>query len=127
MKKGRPNHLFADAKYKLIRACDTTDASVHDSQKLDKLLDKANVERCLCRQCLSGGGNRGAARSARIQESHPLSWASRSGASRNRPLSAAQQTANQTKSRVRARIEHVFAAQENTPGGRLVRTIGICE
>jgi hypothetical protein len=26
---------------------------------------------------------------------------------------------------VRARIEHVFGAQENAPGGRLVRTIGI--
>jgi IS5 family transposase len=26
---------------------------------------------------------------------------------------------------VRARIEHVFGVQENAPGGRLVRTIGI--
>ena len=26
---------------------------------------------------------------------------------------------------MRARIEHVFGAQENAPGGRLVRTIGI--
>jgi transposase, IS5 family len=26
---------------------------------------------------------------------------------------------------VRARIEHVFGAQENAPGGRLIRTIGI--
>ena len=29
------------------------------------------------------------------------------------------------KSRIRARIEHVFGAQETAPGGRLVRTIGI--
>jgi hypothetical protein len=29
------------------------------------------------------------------------------------------------KSKVRARIEHVFGAQENAPGGRLVRSIGI--
>ena len=33
--------------------------------------------------------------------------------------------ANTAKSKVRARIEHVFGAQENAPGGRLVRTIGI--
>ena len=44
---------------------------------------------------------------------------------RNRPLSEAELTANTAKSKVRARIEHVFGAQENAPGGRLVRTIGI--
>ena len=32
---------------------------------------------------------------------------------------------NQAKSRIRARIEHVFGAQQNAPGGRIVRTIGI--
>jgi Transposase DDE domain len=32
---------------------------------------------------------------------------------------------NRRKSRVRARIEHVFGAQQNSPGGRIVRTIGI--
>ena len=26
---------------------------------------------------------------------------------------------------MRARIEHVFGAQENAPGGRIVRTIGM--
>jgi hypothetical protein len=32
---------------------------------------------------------------------------------------------NHAKSRIRARIEHVFGAQQNPPGGRIVRTIGI--
>ena len=41
------------------------------------------------------------------------------------PLSQAQENANRQKSRVRARIEHVFGAQQNSPGGRIVRTIGI--
>ena len=45
--------------------------------------------------------------------------------SRNHPLSQAQQQANRRKSKVRARVEHIFGAQENTPGGRIVRTIGI--
>src|SRR5262249_34971033 len=44
---------------------------------------------------------------------------------RNRPLTAAEASANTAKGRVRARIEHVFGAQENASGGRLVRTIGI--
>jgi hypothetical protein len=46
-------------------------------------------------------------------------------ANRNHPLSQAQENANRQKSRVRARIEHVFGAQQNSSGGRIVRTIGI--
>jgi Transposase DDE domain len=48
-------------------------------------------------------------------------------ANRNHPLSQAQAqaNANRQKSKVRARIEHVFGAQQNSPGGRIVRTIGI--
>ena len=37
----------------------------------------------------------------------------------------AQMRVNHAKSRIRARIEHVFGAQQNAPGGRIVRTIGI--
>src|SRR5258707_879283 len=32
---------------------------------------------------------------------------------------------NHAKSQIRARIEHVSGAQQNAPGGRIVRTIGI--
>src|SRR5256885_17169420 len=46
-------------------------------------------------------------------------------ASRNHPLSNAQTRANRAQSRIRARIEHVFGAQERSVGGRIVRTIGI--
>ena len=46
-------------------------------------------------------------------------------ANRNRPLSDAQTRANRAKSKIRARIEHVFGAQESSVGGRIVRTIGI--
>jgi transposase, IS5 family len=42
---------------------------------------------------------------------------------RNHPLSQARENANRQKSRVRARIEHVFGAQQNSPGGRIIRTI----
>jgi IS5 family transposase len=46
-------------------------------------------------------------------------------ASRGHALSNAQQKANRQKSKIRARIEHVFGAQQTSPGGRIVRTIGI--
>jgi IS5 family transposase len=46
-------------------------------------------------------------------------------AARGHPLSKAKAAANRAKSRIRARIEPVFGAQETAPGGRIVRTIGI--
>src|SRR3954465_15062436 len=44
---------------------------------------------------------------------------------RNRKLSEAQKAANTTRSKVRARVEHVFGDQKNGMGAKLVRTIGI--
>ena len=40
---GYKNHVNADAKHKLIRHYQVTDASVHDSRKFDGLLNKANT------------------------------------------------------------------------------------
>ncbi len=44
---------------------------------------------------------------------------------RNRELSEAQKAANTTRSKVRARVEHVFGDQKNSMGAGIVRTIGI--
>ena len=46
-------------------------------------------------------------------------------AARSHPLSKTEAEANRKKSRVRARVEHVFGVQQTSPGGRIVRTIGI--
>jgi IS5 family transposase len=117
---GYKNHVNADAKHKLIRTYDVTDASVHDSQKLDGLLNKANTSNDVYADS--------AYRPAEIEVRLAMrGFKSRIHvrASRNHPLSQAQVAANRAKSRIRVRVEHVFAAQENTPGGRLVRTIGM--
>ena len=45
--------------------------------------------------------------------------------SRGKPLAAGQEAANKTRSKVRARVEHVFGNQHDSMGGKLVRTIGI--
>jgi IS5 family transposase len=45
-------------------------------------------------------------------------------AARNRLLSERQKSAN-TRSKVRARVEHIFGHQQNSMGGKIVRTIGI--
>jgi hypothetical protein len=46
-------------------------------------------------------------------------------AARNRPLSERRKSANTTRSRVCARVEHVFGHQQNSMGGKIVRIIGI--
>jgi transposase, IS5 family len=40
---GYKNHVGVDRAHKLIRKRDATDASVHDSQKLDDVLDLSNT------------------------------------------------------------------------------------
>ena len=44
---------------------------------------------------------------------------------RNKPLSGRAMRGNKTRSKVRARVEHVFGAQTNDMGGTLVRSIGL--
>ena len=116
---GYKNHVNADARHKLIRRYGVTDASVHDSQKLDGLLNNANTSR----DVYADSAYRSAETEAKLDERGFRSHI-QSRASRNHPLSDAQIEANRKKSKVRARIEHVFGAQENAPGGRIVRTIG---
>ena len=117
---GYKNHVNADAKHKLIRQYDVTDASVHDSQKFDGLLNQANTSA----DVYADSAYRSAETEAKLSL-RGLRSRIHQRANRNHPLSQAQENANRQKSRVRARIEHVFGAQQNSPGGRIVRTIGI--
>ena len=114
---GYKNHVNADAKRKLIRQYEVTDASVHDSQKFDELLNQGNTSA----DVYADSAYRSRPRRSSIRAAFRI----RRRASRNHPLSKAQENANRRKSRVRARIEHVFGAQQTAPGGRIIRTIGI--
>jgi IS5 family transposase len=117
---GYKNHVNADAKRKLIRQYEVTDASVHDSQKFDELLNQGNTSA----DVYADSAYRSAETEAKLNLRGFRSRIHRR-ASRNHPLSKAQENANRRKSRVRARIEHVFGAQQTAPGGRIIRTIGI--
>jgi IS5 family transposase len=117
---GYKNHVNADKAHKLIRDYEVTDAAVHDSRVLEALLDEANTNKDVFGDS--------AYRSAENEEKL-AARGFRSGicvrGTRGHPLSKAKTAANRAKSCIRARIEHVFGAQESAPGGRLVRTIGI--
>jgi IS5 family transposase len=110
----------ADARHKLIREYGVTDASVHDSQKLDDLLNKANTSS----DVYADSAYRSADTERKLKARGFKSRIHKRGR-RNRPLTEVEANANRAKSKVRARIEHVFGAQENAPGGRLVRSIGL--
>jgi transposase, IS5 family len=117
---GYKNHVGVDRRHKFVRRYAVSDAAVHDSQKLDDVLDADNTA--------SGVWADSAYRSQEIEEKLAerglKSCIHRRGA-RGRPLSPRQQAANKTRSRVRVRVEHVFGHQETGMGRKLVRTIGL--
>lgn len=117
---GYKNHVNVDARHKLIRAYGVTDASVHDSQKLDDLLNRGNTSK----DVYADSAYRSAEAEKKLKGRGFRSQIHKRGR-RNRLLIEAETAANYRKSKVRARIEHVFGAQENAPGGRLVRVIGL--
>ena len=109
-----------DKAHKLIRKWDATDASVHDSQKLDDVLNFSNTGK--------GVWADSAYRSVQIEaglKEKGLQSRIHRRAARDRPLSERQKSANTTRSKVRARVEHVFGQQQSSMGGKIVRTIGI--
>ena len=96
-----------------------TDASAHDGPQFDGLLNQANTSA----DVYADSAYRSAEAEAKLRL-RGLRSRIHQRANRNHPLSQAQENANRQKSRVRARIEHVFGAQQTSPGGRIVRTNG---
>jgi transposase, IS5 family len=117
---GYKNHVNADAKHKLIRRYAVSDAAVHDSRKLDRLLNTGNTSQ----DVFADSAYRSAATEVKLR-AQGFNSRIHVRAARAHRLSNANREANRKKSRVRARVEHVFAAQQTSPGGRIVRTIGI--
>jgi len=117
---GYKNHIGVDRTHKLIRRYAPTDASVHDSQKLDDVLDKSNTGK----DVWADSAYRSAETEAKLEAKGYRSRV-HTRAARNRPLSQRAKSANTTRSRVRARVEHVFGHQHTSMGGKIVRTIGM--
>jgi IS5 family transposase len=115
---GYKNHVNVDVKGKLIREYSVTPASVHDSQEMENILDKDNTG--------SGIWADSAYRSEeteKLLKKRKLKSHVHRKAYRNHPLSEFQTLRNTEKSRIRARVEHVFGWMENKIGS-LIRCIG---
>jgi IS5 family transposase len=117
---GYKNHVNVDRRHKLIRRYQATPASVHDSQVVDDVLDPDNT----ASDVWADSAYRSAEIEAKLAERGLKSRIHRK-AHRSRPLGKREHQGNRTRSKVRARVEHVFGAQSNDMGGTLVRSIGL--
>jgi|TARA_B100001971_G_C18171331_1_gene527299 IS5 family transposase len=116
---GYKNHVNVDARHKFIRAYGVTDAATHDSQMMENLMGKAKNTN----KNVYGDS---AYRSNEITEMlaqqnlrdkiHRKSY-------RGNPLKESAKAANANKSKIRARVEHVFGRQKQF-GETIIRSIG---
>ena len=117
---GYTNHVNVDHAHKLIRRFEVTDAAVHDSQVFNELLDPLNNGACVW----ADSAYRSVETEQMLKDNGYWSQIHHKG-NRNQPLSEHQQRVNRKRSRVRARVEHIFGSQHNTMGGKFIRTVGM--
>jgi len=118
---GYKNHINIDKDTKLIASHACTDASVHDNQVFEAVLRNQDVGG---EQVWADSAYRSEEQEQSLKDSEHTSQINER-AYRGKPLSESQEISNKAKSRVRARVEHVFGHMENSMGGIFVRSIGI--
>jgi len=114
---GYKNHIKIDKKSKIITKYRTTSAEVHDSQELKNLIETDKDKRIYGDSAYTGKEVQSCIPETIQNLIHEKGY-------RNHPLTKAQKRNNTAKSRIRVRVEHVFAAI-NHFGGIFIRTIGI--
>lgn len=114
---GYKNHVKADAQSKLIEKYAVTEASVHDSQMLEPLVEPTDGA------VYADSAYRSVETEALLAQQHVTSQI-HERAYRNRPLTDAQKETNRQKSRIRVRIEHVFGYMSQSMKGFYLRYIG---
>ena len=115
---GYKDHIVIDNDKKLIRDYDVTSAQVHDSNVFEVLLTENSSAEVFADS---------AYRSKAIEENLvALGYRSKvhEKGKRGKPLTERQKQSNTKKSRVRARVEHVFGSMTNEQGGLYFKVIG---
>jgi IS5 family transposase len=117
---GYKDHVKVDKKSKVIVDFSVTAASVHDINEFEGIIDGDDKEVWL------DSGYASAEHVARIMKKYPdiILHICEKGY-RNAPLTDEQKESNRVKSKVRARVEHVFGYMTRFMGGITIRTIGI--
>ncbi len=117
---GYKNHTKVDSKSKFINTFIVTDASIHDSQALDQLLDKNDKGQSLyADSAYTGEKQKKVIRKYRLKNKvHEKGY-------RGKPLTDKQKAKNKIKSKTRVRVEHVFGFMEQSMNGLVVKSVGI--
>ena len=114
---GYKDHIKADMDTKLITGFEVTDASVHDSQALDKLLTEED------KVVYADSAYRSEAQEKRLEQKNIESRIIEKGY-RDNPLTKRQIQRNKKKSKKRVRVEHIFGFMHNSMNGMFIRCIG---
>lgn len=117
---GYKNHAKVDTKSKFVNTYVVTDASVHDSQALEKLLDKKDEGQTLHADSAYTGEEQ-----EKTIEKYMMKNKVHEKGYRNAPLTEEQKTTNKEKSKTRARVEHVFGFMEQSMNGLKLKSVGI--
>jgi IS5 family transposase len=117
---GYQNHISIDREHGLIRQWLASDAAAHEGARLRQgLLDRTNTSR----RVWADSAYRSAANEVFMHRQGFVSLVHRRKP-KNRPMPEATRRANNGKSSVRSRVEHVFGEQKSRMG-LFIRTIGI--
>ena len=117
---GYKNHVKEDAGSKIIVKYIVTDASVHDSNATEDLLDEKDKGE----DFYADSAYSGAPQEKIIAAKEMKNKVCEKG-SRNHPLTAEQRANNREKSRIRSRVEHIFGFMEMSMNGMYINSIGI--
>lgn len=117
---GYKNHIKIDKESKIIETFVVTPASVHDSQALEELLREEDSHHELyADSAYAGKPVQEILKNFRIRNRiHEKGY-------RGLPLTEEQKERNRKKSRIRARVEHVFGFIHTSMKGHRIRSIGI--
>ncbi len=116
---GYKDHIAIDNAHKLIRDYEVTSAEVHDSQVFFELLSDNSS-----RDVWADSAYRSEEHEIMLEADNYRSHVHTKG-KRNQPLNDREKEANRKRSKIRARVEHVFGSMENEQGGMFIRVIGI--
>lgn len=111
---GYKNHVKADVKSKVILDYTVTSASVHDSNEISKLVKEED------RIVYADSAYKGKEKD--ISEDVEKVFCEKGY--RGKPLTELQKLGNKIKSRIRARIEHIFGFMTNSMNAFKIRCIG---
>lgn len=117
---GYKDHTKVDVGSKLIKSYVVTDAAVHDSQAVEMLISKTDVGQNFFADSAYVGDT--VSNVLKINEMEPQMV---ERAYRGKPLTEAQKATNKLKSRIRARVEHVYGYMEVGMNKMFSRRIGI--